>query len=252
MSLKREIEIFDSIRISPESGETDIWDRVIFPKTIRSREIELILKLAGKVSPGRILDFGCGSGWVSRVLDSNGYRVTGIDTSSSLIKSASGSASDKSQFTIGDCTNLPFGDGSFDMVVGMAILHHLNPERGLAECHRVLSPGGSLLLMEPNKYNPLAAMARKVMPVDTQTPDEEPFAPGKLKRSLNQRQWSLVQFGYLFPYSFGVSQLLRKTKMDWPIWKPACSLIKFSERVFEKIPLFDRLCWVIVVEARKI
>ncbi|MFO8100835.1 MAG: class I SAM-dependent methyltransferase [Dehalococcoidia bacterium] len=252
MSLKREIEIFDKVGISADTGETDVWDRVIFPNTIRAREIELILNLAEKVQPRRVLDFGCGSGWVSRALAARGYQVTGIDTSDWLIKSAWRASAGKSQFTVGDCMNLPFGDGSFDLLVGMAILHHLAPERGLAECYRVLTPGGSLLLMEPNKFNPLAALARKFMPVDTQTPDEEPFAPGDLKAQMRQGGWHINRFGYLFPYSFGLSQLLRKTKMDWFLWKPACMPIKFSEMVFERIPLLNKLCWVIVVEAEKV
>ncbi len=251
MRLEREIEIFDKVGISPETGETDIWDKVIFPQVIRKREVDRILQIAAEVNPKRTLDLGCGAGWVSRALASQGYEVAGVDTSGSLIANASRLRSEKSQFAVADCMNLPFGNGSFDLIIGIAILHHLDSKRGMDECHRVLSAGGSLLLMEPNKYNPLAALARKFMPVDTQTPDEAPFAPGNLKAQMRQRGWHINRFGYLFPCSFGLSQLLRKTKTDWAVWKPACAPIRLSEMAFERIPLFNKLCWVIVVEAQK-
>ncbi len=251
MSLKREIEIFDNVRVSPETGETDVWDRIIFPNAIRKREIDLILNLAGSVRPRKILDFGCGTGWVSKALLANGYHVTGIDTSNSLIKSAAQSSSGKSQFLTGDCMNLPFCDETFDLVIGIAILHHLDPERGLSECCRVMAPNGAILLMEPNKYNPIAAAARVVIPVDTQTPDEEPFTPRSISQAFDSGQWNSKNIGYLFPYSFGLSQIFKKLKMDQQAFNLLCPFIKITERIFEKIPLFNRLCWVIVVEARK-
>ncbi len=251
MSLKREIEIFDNVRISSETGETDVWDRVIFPGVIRAREIRMFLDLTRKLEPKSILDFGCGTGWVSKELASNGYNVTGIDTSSSLIRSAVQTDSVKSQFLVGDCMNLPFQDNSFDLVIGIAILHHLDLEQGLQECYRILTPKGTLLLMEPNKYNPIAAVARIVMPVDTQTPDEEPFTPGIIRKAFAPKLWSNTKTGYLFPYSFGLSQILKKTRADHAFIKFICPFIRMSEKLYEKLPFLNRLCWVITVVSHK-
>ncbi len=251
MSLKREIEVFDHVGISAETGETDVWDRVVFPQVIRKREIERIIQIARKVNPKRTLDYGCGTGWVSRALASNGYNTIGVDTSGSLISSATGSPQKSSQFAIADCMNLPFAAESFDLVVGIAILHHLDINHGLAECHRVLSSNGALLLMEPNKYNPLAALARKISPVDTQTPDEEPLSPWHLRNEMEKQGWRIEKFGYLFPYSFGLSQVLRRSRLDKPVWKPLCGPVRISERVWERLPFLKHLCWVIVVEAKK-
>ena len=252
MSLKREIEVFDRVNISPYTGETDIWDKVIFPNVIRKREIDLILKLANSVKPKRILDFGCGAGWLSSVLTSEGYWVTGIDTSGSLIRGASKSFPGSSRFVIGDCMNLPFRDEAFDLVVGVAILHHLQSDRGLAECYRVIAPGGSLILLEPNKYNPIAAIARRVTPVDTQTPDECPFSPQEFKNVLNLNQWNSTEIKYLFPYSAGFSQVFRRTRMDKRAFGIICPLLRISESLFERVPVLNRLCWVIVAEAQKV
>lgn len=251
MSLKREIEVFDRVNVSPDTGETDIWDKVIFPNVIRKREIDLILKLANRVKPKRILDFGCGAGWLSKVLASEGYWTTGIDTSSSLVKSATNSFSGSSRFIVGDCMNLPFRDESFDLVVGIAILHHLQSEKGLAECHRVIAPGGSLILLEPNKYNPIAAAARRMTPVDTQTPDERPFSPQEFKNVFNINEWKSMEIKYLFPYSAGFSQIFRRMRIDKRVFGFICPPLMVSEILFEKVPILNRLSWVIVAIARK-
>lgn len=56
----------------------------------------------------------------------------------------------------GDCFQLPFGNGVFDVVVGNGVLHHLpDEESAIAEIVRVLKPGGSYFGREPNFRNPL-------------------------------------------------------------------------------------------------
>ena len=50
----------------------------------------------------------------------------------------------------GDATDLPFGDGSFDTVVMFQTLEHIpEPARALSEAHRVLRPGGVIVITTP-------------------------------------------------------------------------------------------------------
>ena len=62
-----------------------------------------------------------------------------------------------------DAERLPFADGSFDLVVGHAVLHHLpGLDRAVAEFHRVLAPGGTLAFMgEPSRHGDRLAAAPK-------------------------------------------------------------------------------------------
>jgi ubiquinone/menaquinone biosynthesis C-methylase UbiE len=59
-------------------------------------------------------------------------------------------------FRVADAERLPFADSEFDVVHSEDSLHHMrSPERALAEYRRVLKPGGAVLIIEANRYNPL-------------------------------------------------------------------------------------------------
>lgn len=59
---------------------------------------------------------------------------------------------DRVRFQIGDATRLPFADGAFDGVISYgSIKHWTSRDAGLAECVRVLKPGGPLLITDANR-----------------------------------------------------------------------------------------------------
>jgi ubiquinone/menaquinone biosynthesis C-methylase UbiE len=98
-----------------------------------------------------LLDVGCGNGRVSRVLRT---RVAGVDA---IDVEASAEWQDEPglSFQVADGEQLPFEDGSFDLVHSKDSLHHMaDPARALAEYRRVLRPGGTALIVEANRYNP--------------------------------------------------------------------------------------------------
>ena len=55
----------------------------------------------------------------------------------------------------------PFGDGTFDVVVGKSILHHVDVQAAMREVRRVLRPGGRALFIENQVTNPLLRFARE-------------------------------------------------------------------------------------------
>lgn len=249
MRLKNEAEFYEQVEVSADTGEIETWDHVLFPNVIRKREVELILGEVEKVKPKSILDFGCGAGWLSKLLSSKGYNVVSIDASSSLIETASESSSELSRFIVGDCMNLPFRDNTFDFIVGISIFHHLDSSAALLECQRVATNNATLLLMEPNKLSPVAALGRKI--TNIQTKGERPFYPWDLRNTLIGEGWVTKSVKYLFPYSFGLAYLLKKLRGDKQGLKNICILIEASERFFEKIPYLNRLCWTMFVVATK-
>lgn len=93
---------------------------------------------------GPVLEVGCGNGWYSGKFG----RAFGVDISMESLKKRH----DQSAVAIAaDAERLPFNDNSFSFVYGFAILHHLESiERGLAEIHRVLKPGGRIAFGSEN------------------------------------------------------------------------------------------------------
>ncbi len=250
MSLKDEIESYKDAEIDLKTGEVELWDHVIFPNVIRKRLIRKTLDEIKKMSPDRILDFGCGAGWLSKTLSREGWPVVGIDASHWLITNAMQTVKGE-DFVVGDCMRFPFADGKFDCIVGSAVVHHLDPNEALAECYRVMMPGGTLILMEPNKWNPPAAFGRKITSLRTE--DETPFSLSSLRNSLVQTGWEVRSFDCLFPWSFGISYLLKLLGLgNRQQLKFLCTPIEISERIYEKLPYLNQLGYEIFTVAKKI
>ena len=99
-----------------------------------------LLALRQAAPGGRLLDLGAGSGFVSRCASGVFTKRVGVDISPRILD-ANRDAFDETRAA--DLEHLPFADGSFDVVVCFAVLHHLFSFDGLvSEAHRVLSPGG--------------------------------------------------------------------------------------------------------------
>ena len=92
----------------------------------------------------KILDVGCGAGFKSNYLAEQGFDVTGIDLSSdSLAVARKYDKTGKVKYLEANAEHLPFADGSFDCVVAMDFLEHVeDPAAIIKEISRVLRPGG--------------------------------------------------------------------------------------------------------------
>lgn len=96
------------------------------------------------LSPVRVLDIGCGGGFLSNHLAILGHQVTGIDLSPSSLEAAKRTDTTKSvTYLPANAYQLPFDNHSFEAVAAMDILEHVeNPDQLLKEASRVLCPGG--------------------------------------------------------------------------------------------------------------
>jgi ubiquinone/menaquinone biosynthesis C-methylase UbiE len=107
------------------------------------------VRLAGCPEGGEVLDVPCGFGRHSIPLAEAGYRVTGVDRSQVLLAEAE-RRSQAPRFVRADYRELPFADASFDTALNLfSSLGYLGDEedtRALTEIHRVLRPGGRLVI----------------------------------------------------------------------------------------------------------
>ncbi|MDB5050323.1 MAG: 2-polyprenyl-3-methyl-5-hydroxy-6-metoxy,4-benzoquinol methylase [Fibrobacteres bacterium] len=101
------------------------------------------IRSARNAAPGRILDIGCGAGFLANALAAEGHTVSGVDMSRGSLKVAASRAPTPAMYRVADAYRLPYRDASFDAVTALDFLEHVTaPERVIAEAARVLRPGG--------------------------------------------------------------------------------------------------------------
>jgi 2-polyprenyl-3-methyl-5-hydroxy-6-metoxy-1,4-benzoquinol methylase len=116
------------------------WNRISFPIIAPFAREGLAL-----FSPESILDVGCGNGIYGNVLRENRAKLFGIDMSPESVELCkSGGYNHVIQCP---AQRIEYGDEKFDMVFSSEVLEHVEDyEQMLKEIHRVLKPGGGLIL----------------------------------------------------------------------------------------------------------
>src|SRR5712675_2380466 len=126
------------------AAERAAWDRIFGLVLARRSALD-------------VLDAGCGTGFRSLELARRGHRVTGIDFAPQMLAEARKKAAAQGvavRFEEGDAEQLPFAEGSFDLVMTRHVLWTLpHPEQAIDEWIRVLRPGGRLAVMD-SQFDP--------------------------------------------------------------------------------------------------
>ena len=113
---------------------------------------KLLEGLARRAGGGRLLDVGCGTGFVIRLAHDLFQSIDGIDVTPAMLAKIDTSKGNIRLHT-GVAESMPFESGTFDMASSYAFMHHVADHRlVLAEVARVLRPGGLFYIdLEPNK-----------------------------------------------------------------------------------------------------
>ena len=131
---------------------TRIYDPLVRATTREGRFKELLIEQAAPGPGQRVLDLGCGTGTLAIEVKRREPRVemAGLDADPEMLSRARRKA-ERAGVTLeldeGLSTQLPYEDGSFDLVLSTLFFHHLDPEtkrRSAEEIARVLRAGGEL------------------------------------------------------------------------------------------------------------
>ena len=126
------------------------WSRVAkphkdLPKLPYIHELTRKLK---KYKVKKVLDLGCGSGWLTIFISKYGFEVTGIDTAKPAVELGKIWASEDNanvNLLVGDILNLPFKEDTFDAAVCNSVLEHFRSDQAkvlFEKIHKVLAPQG--------------------------------------------------------------------------------------------------------------
>jgi 2-polyprenyl-3-methyl-5-hydroxy-6-metoxy-1,4-benzoquinol methylase len=159
----------------------------------------------GDLNGKRVLEYGCGEGWITYDLARLGATVCAFDISPVAVNHTQATLSsagllERCTIEVMPAERLSYADESFDTAVGFAIVHHLDVPRAFAELFRVLKPGGVAYFAEPLATNPLIQAYRRLTP-QYRTADERPMVLRELPqllaqfRSFEHREYYLTALG---------------------------------------------------------
>src|ERR1017187_2444440 len=141
-------------------------------------------------------------------------------------------------FRVMDAEVLEFPDDSFDLICVVAILHHLDLDKSLAEIARTLRPGAAAIFLEPLAYNPIINLYRRLTP-HLRTEDEHPLTMTDLKGA--SRFFGEVAATYFHLLSLGAAPLHRM-----PGFEKAVHVLEAADRLlFRLVPFASRYAWTV-------
>ena len=161
-AIQRDLRVHDVARYMSPPNDT------VYP-------LEYCYALLGDLSEKCVLDLGCGDGLNAVALALRGATVIGCDISPELIAVAQQRVSvnctpeqaRRVDLRVGSAYLLPVEDKSIDIVLGIAILHHLDLAPAAREVQRVLRDGGRAIFLEPVRNSAFVRFVRGAIPYTT-------------------------------------------------------------------------------------
>ncbi len=185
------------IVVRDEGGFNQVFAPVGSTPLRQQRRNDWVLEQIEKVGARRVLEIGSGTGESAAYLaERTAAEVIAVDISPAFI------AGSRERYRLPNLHyelfdllgGQPLAFGTFDMVCGNGILHHLVRQLSevLGSLRQMTNPGGGMAFIEPNFLNPYCAFAfgtkigRRFARLE---PDEMAFKPGELRRALTGAGW---------------------------------------------------------------
>jgi ubiquinone/menaquinone biosynthesis C-methylase UbiE len=203
-----------------------------------------MMEKIGNIEGKRVLEFGCGSGWFTKVLAAKGAEVWAFDISNEAVKNArdlieSHNLEHRVHVDRMAAEDLDYDSNMFDLVVGNAVLHHVDLNLCVNEIKRVLKDRGWAYFMEPLGHNPFLNAYRRLTP-GLRSKDEVPFRfeqfsyIRKCFPEFEHEEYYLTAMLALFWHFVGMRRLMLKTRDV---------LFRLDRRIIATFPKLSKYCW---------
>lgn len=176
---------------------------------LNSFEKNSLEKLLGDLRGKRVLDLGCGTGRIIQMLKESGAEVVALDISEKMVNATKRKFPDI-ECVVGDSENLPFEDGSFDMVLGLFWIVHLGDLRlSFDEVYRVLKNGGRFILSNINqkKAPKLTTKSGENIVIESYY-----HMPKKVVEALEYSYFDVVRDEFIYEKDVWVNQIIEGRK----------------------------------------
>ena len=228
-------------------------------------ENRYIISKIGTVRGKRLLELGCGAGEGSVFFALRGAECTATDISPGMVNTALALAQRYGVHIQGRVMNamaIDFPDGSFDLVYGANVLHHVNAEAALREIHRVLKPGGKACLWDPLRHNPIINIYRRIAK-DVRSADEKPldihivrFARGLYSHVEHDTfwfctLWIFIRFYLIERVDPNQERYWKKIITEETRLRPTYLRLEAIDRFLKMLPGIKRYAWNIAIIATK-
>jgi ABC-2 type transport system ATP-binding protein len=138
------------------SNVADRYDRVVDMQIGGGTRSMVRDRVAREGNLGRLVEFGCGTGFYTEVLARKADTLLATDISPRMLDVAKRRVNAPNvTFQAEDCQRTSFSDGAFDTAFMSLVIHFTVPEDAVAEMHRILQPGGTLIVvnLDPQSLN---------------------------------------------------------------------------------------------------
>ena len=155
------------------------------------RRASFLIEAAGLAPGVRCLELGCGTGEFTTRLVESGCALVGVELSEATAAIARERVDGRAEIVVGNVETGEGIEGSFDAIVGVSVLHHVDLEATLEHTFAHLRPGGRFAFSEPNIANPQVWAERAPAPPATPLaipPAPTPLASPQPAETLTQEQ----------------------------------------------------------------
>lgn len=230
-----------------------VWiEKAQNPSSVPLDYWEYAFHLLGNLQGKKVVEVGCGDGWITTCLASAGAKIFAFDISLNGCKltreklKAHGLSQDL--IAVMDAHTMAFKESSVDAVFIAGVLHHLDIGRISGEIHRILKNGGILVFYEPLKYGKLMWAIRKVwlkingLKEYVWTHDEEPLSNSDILIFEN-----LFRKSYVRRFNF-----IAKTNRLKKRFGPLANTLRWTDyMLLTAFPFFKRYCTCVVCQFEK-